>query len=51
MSKQKETAFFFKPREKLQHSQKQPQQQQQNDHRPTEEIQSASSDSMPELWC
>ena len=30
-------------------SRKQPQEKQQNDHRPTEEIQSASSDSMPEI--
>ena len=48
-NKQKEIVFFFKPRDKLQQPQQQPQQQQQNNHRPTEEIQSASSDSMPEI--
>ena len=45
---QKETGFFCKPLDKLQQPQ-QPQQEQQNDHRPTEEIQSDSSDSMPEI--
>ena len=44
-TKQKELVFFFKPCDKLQ---QQPQQQQ-NDHHPIEEIQSATSDSMPEI--
>ena len=48
-TKQKKTVFLFKSREKMQQSQQQPQQQQQNDHRPIEEIQSASSDSIPEI--
>ena len=47
-TKQKEIVFFFKPRDKLQQPQQQPHQQQQNGHRPVEEIQSASRDSMPE---
>ena len=46
---QKEIAFFFKPRDKLQQPQQQSHHQQQNDHRPIEETQSASSDSMPEI--
>ena len=45
----KEFGFFFKPRDKLQQPQQQPQQKQQNGHCPIEEIQSASSDSMPEI--
>ena len=48
-SKQKEMCFSIKPRDKLQQPQQQPQQQEQNDHRPTEEIQSASSHSMPKI--
>ena len=48
-TKQKETGFFFKSRDKLQQPQQQPQQQPKNEHRPTEEIQSSSSDSMPEI--
>ena len=48
-TKQKEVDFSFKPRDKLQQPQQKPQQQQHNDHRPTEETQSASSDSMPEI--
>ena len=47
-TKQKEIVFFCKPLDKLQQPQ-QPQQEQQNDHRPSEEIQSDSSDSMPEI--
>ena len=47
-TKQKEIVFFFKPRDKLQQPQQQPHQQQQNDHRPIEETQSASSHSMLE---
>ena len=39
-TKQKEIGFFFKPCEKL---------QQQNDHRPIEETQRASSDCIPEI--
>ena len=38
-TKQKEIVFFFKLRDKLQQPQYQPQQQQKNKHRPTEEIQ------------
>ena len=45
----KKNWFFLQTREKLQQPQQQPQQQQQNDHCPTEEIQSASSDSMHEI--
>ena len=41
--------FFLQTREKLQQWQQQRHQQQQNDYRLTEEIQSASSDSMPEI--
>ena len=48
-TKQKEIGFFFKPRDNLQQPQQQPHQQQQNDHRPIEETQSASSDFMPEI--
>ena len=48
-SKQKEMCFSIKPRDKLQQPQQQPQQQEQHDHRPTEEIQSASSHSMPKI--
>ena len=46
---QEEIGFSFKPRDKLQQPQQQPQQQQRNDHPPTEEIQSAISDSMPQI--
>ena len=48
-TKQKEIGFSFKPRNKLQQPQQRPHKQQQNDHRPTEEIQSAGSDSMPQI--
>ena len=48
-TKQKEIVFFYKPRDKLQQPQQQLHQQQQNDHRPVQEIQSACSDSMPEI--
>ena len=48
-TKQKEICFFFKSCDKLLQPQQQPQQQQQNDHRPIEKIQSASSDSIPDI--
>ena len=48
-TKEKEIGFFFKLRDKLQQLQQQPQQHQQNDHCPIEEIQSARSESMPEI--
>ena len=48
-TKQKEIVFFFKLRDKLQQPQYQPQQQQKNKHRPTEEIQSDSSDPIPKI--
>ena len=41
MPNKKNRFFFLKPRDKLQHPQQKPQQQQQNDHRSFEEIQSA----------
>ena len=46
---QKEIGFFLKPHDKLQQPLQKPQQQQQNDRLPTEEIQSASSESMTEI--
>ena len=47
---QKEIGFSLKPHDKLQQPLQQPQQQQQqNDHLPTEEVQSASSESMTEI--
>ena len=48
MSRTKQKKNFCKPLDKLQQPQ-QPQQEQQNDHRPSEDIQSDSSDSMPEI--
>ena len=48
-TKQKEIGFSFKLRDKLEQLQQQPQKQQQNGHCPTEEIQSASGDSMPKI--
>ena len=48
-TKEKEIGFFFKLRDKLQQLQQQPQQHQQNDHCPIEEIQSARSESMPKI--
>ena len=48
-TKKKEIGFSFKPCDKLQQPQQKPHQQQQNDHYPTEDIQSASSDFMSEI--
>ena len=48
-TKQKKIGFSFKPRDKMLQPRQQPHQQQQTDHRPIEETQSASSDSMPEI--
>ena len=48
-TKQKEIAFFFKPRGKLQQPQLQPQQQLQNDHRSIKDIRSTRVVTLPEI--